>query len=790
MDPRTRVMELFRNLPGLNFLQPAILQLNYAEPGLQRPSEIYEAFQERKANRRLHPTLQKLFDCLRHGVSKLEYGRTSDATWNKYFRFAADHLSSDPHGNYTISTNASEAQQGSVNITRARAEAWFRDELVQMLVDTPRTHVFLIGDPGAGKSTLMKFLINTNSDFLRTKRTIFSRFEFLKFYYRWFKGLDSIRTQLTDYITFILLRDILYSQAFARTSDTASVRTQVGPFSDLKSIAATLRVASKQFTEDEQWINRSATTISDALGKDGIDFPTLRRVPLLVRIFIIQHFARSMQFALVLDGLDCISIEDQHFDTERVDILRYIMRNRTRLTDFGVIGEFPATVDTALAFVMRENTFFLYRNPDITDVKIYDQITFRVQKIDPRTAIYNAVTRAVDRWAYLCDANEQRKRELVHAVMKSIFMTLGFLNHAIGAGHKPYYILQLFEGNIRLLFTFLERLLEWFIEDGLRGGELSMERLDDIDKVLNVMIGPGGFRILRQRSYRIIELLLFAGIPWFENAIVTRTQSSFAVSVSPETERRTNIFRENEFHTGFVDNIFNYHVHSHDNDRDRHSLLEKIRIIQLLRGKRLTSQGVERELLQRLGYKSPDIDVTLAILVRTQMLHAVVIQNDDIYLSATERGVLVIDYLCRTMSYLEHVFHRTLFPEPLVRNISDTARTTDIDVWTAVSIRNVFIFLAYLYHVEENRARSKPVPESLRIFASTHQRVLLSLDRILADPVELKPRAFATPQQEEAAAKIKKRREQVAKEALRLIRNLLNYWDRTGCTLSRYGIPK
>jgi len=778
MDERARVLELFRTLPALNFDDNAFPTLTYIEPKLQRPLGIVRSYKESLNNSKpLHPVLEDLKNCLKLGVSKLEYGRTSIADWHQYFRFSSDSLNKTKDGNFYVCRKAhaasnEEPQHKYVNRSAADTNHWFLNTLLPLVKNKPRSHVFLLGDPGAGKSTLIKYLINTHQIALFQRNLIFSRFEFMKFINQWHReDNQDLSTELTDYLSFILLRDIVHSHAYAH-GDTGLTKKSDGPFSTIGATTTLLLEVGKYLSVDNDDSIRASELIDRAITPDGLNVALLRSVPMSVRVSLIGHFSRTFRFVLVMDGLDCIAFEDQAFETERVRILQHLIRTRTRLTNFVAADGSDVIVEPAVIFVMRENTFYFHRDREYLDVSYSHQVLFWVQNLSPRVAIHNAVTRGVMTWADANDVDETRAHEIISAIMDAVIRTTRFINHAIGAGARPDHVLNLFAGNLRLLFEFLQSLLGWFIQDALQSNNLDLNMLQDVESVLKVMTGRPGFYILRRRKYRIIETLLFSGLPWFENAIVARKKSNLMKVLSPTPPASDRLLSDNELHTGFVDNVFNYHVHAHENDRDRHSLLEKIRIIQLVSEKSLTEADLENELLQRFGYSSPELSLTLTMMIRTQLLRVEWGTDDTIFLRATDRGLLVVNCLSRTMAYMEHVFHRTLLPVKLVESINDPARSHPIDAWTAASIRNVFVFLTYLKHVENNKARGKSVPPRFRIFDKTHQAVMRSIGRMLAAP----------PAREGDG--VRRWREDVAADARKKISSLLYNWERQGILAS------
>jgi hypothetical protein len=131
MDARSRVMQEVGNIPKLTFPNPPILLLKYTEPKLQRPERILPG---KKNDKELHATLKKLFSYLERGVSKLEFGRTSDEDWTKYFRFATDRLRREADKYVVVPQQPDpDDERHFVNETRDGAQQWFRTDLVPRL---------------------------------------------------------------------------------------------------------------------------------------------------------------------------------------------------------------------------------------------------------------------------------------------------------------------------------------------------------------------------------------------------------------------------------------------------------------------------------------------------------------------------------------------------------------------------------------------------------------------------------------------------------------------------------
>jgi hypothetical protein len=782
---RDQLLAHFSTLPALRFDPRRFPEVAYAEPKLIRPRELFNA---NRPHPDLHPGLAELFKCFQLGSEKLQYGRTDRRAWDTYFRFGSDRLVANRRrkGSYSIHA-APDGMSKFVNDNRALAFKWFRTQLVPLLSSNPQSHAYLLGDPGSGKSTLMKYLINTSFTFLREASTIMSRFEFLKFRYNWCNDIDfrsddaqvQVRRKLSEYISFIILRDVLWARSYVEDDDGRRARAF-----DSASLRNAVAVALRSLSPSAHEIQKIAQSIDDSLGQTNMDYLALRSVPHEFRVLIAKQLAGGFALILVLDGLDCISMEDSDFESVRSKVLDLIMRNRTNLTTFdfefrntfgAVVYSQSVAIASSVLFVMRESTFYLHEDGLKHEVSMAKPPLFRVGPIDPEAAIYNVVNRATEIWASRSRVSDTERHEVLYLLVRATFLALRFINRAVGAQRPNNHILGIFCGNVRILFQFMARLLRWFLDDAIREGLLRLTPETTVRDIFVTMTGAAGLEVLRRRSYRVVEILLFSDVPWFENQVSINQISSYARRRMKEHDSR---FQDNGSFSGVVDNIFNYHSLRYARSDDQHCLLEKIRIVQILEDGALTSDELAAALYRRLGYVSPNLHDTLTILVRTQMIRVSV--QADIYFSPTSRGQTIVQDLARNLAYLEHVFHRTLFPSMLIDKIEDERRMRDVHQWTTVSIRNAFIFLSYLKFVESNDANGKSVPGLFRIFDDTRNRVVKSIRRILYAGDGLSARLDLTEDKSDAR-RAAERRILITRRALRMIENTINEWEQAGC---------
>ena len=165
------------------------------------------------------------------------------------------------------------------------------------------------------------------------------------------------------------------------------------------------------------------------------------------------------------------------------------------------------------------------------------------------------------------------------------------------------------------------------------------------------MISRRGQEILTRRKYRLVELLLFSELPWFENAVLAETPDPLLDAF--RNTKRTRI-TESDLFNRMLDNIFNYHNTASKALASQHSLLEKIRMMQLLTRTSMASSEVASNLRDVFGYEiTPESLVeSLAILIRTECLKFHFAHGNRLVLSATARAKFLISHLCNEMSYL------------------------------------------------------------------------------------------------------------------------------------------
>jgi hypothetical protein len=351
---------------------------------------------------------------------------------------------------------------------------------------------------------------------------------------------------------------------------------------------------------------------------------------------------------------------------------------------------------------------------------------------------------------------------------------MSIINVSVGSPFKGEEVYDLFGGNLRTLFDFIRRSLLWFIAEAVSVKALGIGASTTSEEIIAYMISPEGQAILTRRKYRLVELLLFSELPWFENAILAEEPDPFRDAFI--RSKGPNIV-ECDLFTGVLDNAFNYHDWTSKPLASQHSLLEKIRMMQLLAASSMASGKLQSCLRDTFGYETNTdaLVASLAILVRSECVRFRFTHDNKLELSATARARFLIFHLCNEMSYLEHAFHRTLFPKALIAGIKDDRREVGVHAWTISSIRNCFIFLTYINFVETTRARGIPVPDQYRITERTKRRLILTITRILR---------ASEAKQRSSDGERHRGREQVS-AATAQIQLVVEQWYKSGLLLNR-----
>lgn len=707
-------------LNRLNFPPNPHKHLTYSFPNLVSPPE-----------RRL-PRPHTFTPLVRLATQKYLYNKTQTDDWDEFIQFPNRRLVRSS-GEYKIVEGRSKKYGDHINDSKEGAVNWVETEFIPFISHVQGSAVmFATGEPGSGKSTLFKFLINKQRSYLIQHMTIVSRFESLKFrdFCSSFKDEATILEHLKDYILQILFRDIIFNLGYTHLPGRPGIRrSQTGPFCP-QLIGDLLFEMGSTSSEVETDI----MILIESLDPSSFDHKKLLGISQESRRAVVTHFARNYKLCVLFDGLDYASISDSMFDPDTFRVLS-ILINSTAF--HGAASKDTATVhfpfDFHSLFVMRNSTFTHLFEDKMRELKTIEYIKWDIAPVPTDVVLFNAIRRGfvgLHREKFLEGGNAEA---LAQTLMAAVDRLLRFVDAQLGIPiRRRYGVLEFFNGNLRSCFEFLARLISWLMHEAHIRGQVH-ERKSSLANAIEFLASDHVAPILHHRRYRLIEFLLFHEGWSFENSVY-RTLADAGDLLAGRTQKPGEL-RSNQAYSGFVDNIFNYHIERHADHPDRHCLLEKIRLLQtLLDSRPLTASEIGREMQKTFGYSITDDEnrnvVTLGILLNGGFIDMHT-EGRRIVFSATRKARATVNRLIEQQAYLEHVFHKTLLPDQLVSHTLDAARSANLDSWIVASIRNSFILLCYIGFVEGNKAGNKQVPKQHQVFSRIQSSLKASLERIL-----------------------------------------------------------
>jgi hypothetical protein len=689
----------------------------------------------------------ELSEFLSLGIDKFYFDKRTDThEWNTFILSASSAVRYSKELGFSVFEKPGE-DFGYINHTVAGASNWLLNDLAPKIKASNRDYVAIgIGEPGSGKSTLFKYLLNRHRIELLSQRIVFSRFEAMKFkeLCRGVKDFETdtarLVTAIFEYLSFILLRDLLFHTAYSHSPDGTQRRLELsawtphGKLADLLDRLIAPRLPRTKYTEGDY--HQAFEALSESLAVDGLRDKFLLKINADIRMAIVDHYASLFDFVVMFDGLDLISFEDSLFDKENFHLLLVLVKTFARRGSATLSSDPKSSIRFSSVFLLRRNTysnFFERAKAELTLTKI-DQ--FEIGPVGARAAAINAVHRAAYRWKKKL-VEKKRAEEIIGAqnIALALDVCLRYIGASLGLGHRDASLLRLFNGNVRDSFQFIARVAGWMLWNGYESGKLSTGN-PKLEPAVEFIVSRDARKMLAQRGYRLVEFLLFYRGPSFESAVTLVSDPSGFESPyeSFGNDKKRSHLSSNAKYFGFIDNVFNYHQTRHKSKNDAHCLLEKIRLLQSLDSENWTPLSALADLVHNtFGYRfqsDADFRDVIFILLKGGFIRLNIL-GGQLVVQRTDRASILLERLVYKNIYLEHVFHRTLFPRVFLSQSRDSPRYSDALGWPLNSIRNVFCFLTYIRFVEDNRANDVSVPQEFRIAQKIETSLWESIDRIL-----------------------------------------------------------
>jgi hypothetical protein len=702
-DPTQQLLEYFRNTPEFDFGESAI-------------DLTYKSLTVSDTIAHVRFDLDRQFDFL---GQRLRYHDFGDGRGEEQMAWPNEYITEAG----TLSTSEPEAEfrRRYVNWSREASLSWFRN-LIDKIPSKTVDGVLLFGNPGTGKSTLLKYLIQRTRLESSEKGILFSRFETAKFL-EWLPvntpQNEVFFASLTHYLHALLLRDVIFNEAGTTESDgNFKIRAGAKRFGSVreleKFVSSALTFPARASQDDE--LKALQILISVCIDRE-FELREVLKIPPTVLAYLARSAIGHRKIVFVFDGLDLLQPNDERIESEKYFLFLFLMDQ----FKIGGPADYPSLKDVipSLALpiiVMRSQTYQDWvrrkerqgRTP--TDVK---RPEIELRSVAP-PAFDVAVYKLIPRDKAELDIGQYKRRAML-AISRVVDAAEEVIMTRDLRRVPDLDLLAIFEGNLREQFRFVRGLLSWMREDGVLGN--ADDTLRDFITHLETadLVGK-----LEQLRYRLFDLLLRFNRPYFQNLTV--------VTLSKD-KQHYRLVRSTE-HDGFVDNLFNYSfIAPHAGPTSNHCLILKIRILQFLDAVFLrkefsdvdvagtpdarASGAAIIEFLKQFGYSGSSlvhVEEALTLLryggfVRERFNFgdaAIDVEFGNRVYSITPKGQFSVRVMIFNTGYLEHCFHRTLLPKKILPSLRNIPREDSILQWSKNSITNYFVVLSYLRYVESN----------------------------------------------------------------------------------------
>lgn len=749
---RAELLRKFENLPSLdgavfnsnNKAHFSFPQITHPDTGaVESREDITWAYTKELSYKQLPK--EKLQNAIRKATNKLKFLDTSLEQWESDMIFTEDQLLDKK--NYTIkrSTKSTWVEGTAVNTSRLVANDWFENSFLKRVSNKGLySHSqALIGNAGSGKSTLLKYLISQNYSLIQSKRIVISRFEFLKFMSQRKKGVENEQS-IADYVSFIHSRDLILNHFYDLTNCNKLTfkekyvnlefrNKEIKRITSLApSSAELLSIHNSDLLSDQ-----IRNVLTSGLAGNRALMDALNEVEYDVKLSIINILSPGKTILTIFDGLDSIDTQDAFENTKNWELVCKIIDQRHRYSTHQRLHDLSINIQTDSLVITRKNTFEML----VKDVNVPEgmnnlsfQKIYSIENINGVSAIAGVIKRVKRLLVNLEDPeiseneDEHERAMFVVNMMDFIEKTMDSISRWQNSDHDIDQMYGFFDGNLRDLFKFILQIFHWSIKQMENKNFLEPEDYGtSVWRLTSALSSVNGERFFRWKSYRIIELLLVSDRGWFENMVF------IPVSKSPYARVKSKIKSNKDF-AGRIDNIYNYLEPFQGCEIDNHSIFEKLRILQILNVKDRTAEEIEKKLVDLFGYQPKDTHKTLLYLIKTNFVSANVVslanRDIDVRYRATNRAKLCLSSLIFNLSYLEHIFHKTLFPTGMVQGINDKPRNENLPLWITNSIRNAYVMLSYMKMVEDNPCNGKVVSDEYRVVEKIRLSVYDSLSRM------------------------------------------------------------
>jgi len=309
---------------------------------------------------------------------KFSYHETPLSDWRRFFRFPTDTLQISKRSYGIRSCAAGMAEDsGPINWSMTRVENWLRSDLIPGITQHRSPFVaFAVGEPGSGKSSFFKYLVNVYRKEFNDNKIVVSRFEAGKFRRR--------------------VRDLILSVAYRQDVNGSFSRLTDGAFASRESMDLLLEEVQTGPTNSKGGLLDSRydafAGLDGALQPSWINHRALDRVPHSYRLRILELYAMECAYFIIFDGLDHFSVEDNVFDPGNFAILKLLVNSFALFGSRSLVDKVSLPIRVNSIFVLRRNTHTRIMEQVDSDQQLPPIRTLEIAPIKPEVVMSNAMT--------------------------------------------------------------------------------------------------------------------------------------------------------------------------------------------------------------------------------------------------------------------------------------------------------------------------------------------------------------------------------------------------------------